>query len=81
MLAVVAASKLAASLLVLSQVVMNMPGRRGLPGNANAAVDQLRDRLQSELQKPIDLWGVKIGSGGRVSAAERAVLQSFLKGA
>lgn len=81
MVAVVAASKLAVLLLLTHVVKVKRGLGQGLSvDNANGAVQKLRDRLHVELPKPVELWGVKVGTGSRVlPAAEKALLTSYLR--
>ena len=44
------------------------------------AVEKLHERLQELLPKPVELWGVKVGTrSSLVGAEEKAVLASFLR--
>ena len=77
MIALGAAAKLATMILLVSRCIKVRPQ---LGSGADDAVQEFRDRLTKALPKPVELWGVKVGThGNRLPADERAVLSSYLR--
>lgn len=72
-------AKAVAAIVIARVVGTRRPQVNGLPRKGEI-VREFHSRLQNELPRPVELWGVRVASrGSRLPDAERAVLASFLR--
>ena len=94
MVALSLAARLAPVLLIIAPQLLTLPKRlltlpkrsaslllnqRRQDSNRADAVRELHKKLRVTLDRPVDLWGVRVASRGSIGTEESALLSSFLR--